>query len=203
MDIILASGNPGKRREFEEIAALYGVASVHLIAPDARAPHVAETGRGYLANARLKALAFASQYNSPALGDDSGLSVDALGGAPGLRTARFGGPALSAEQRVELLLERLRGVPPERRGAHFVCALYLAFPDGTRVTAHGFVYGRIAERPAGSQGFGYDPIFLLPNLGCTLAELPPAEKHRRSHRGRAVRRLLRRLAHDRGGRDLV
>jgi XTP/dITP diphosphohydrolase len=85
-------------------------------------------------------------------------------------------------------------VPAERRGAHFVCALYLAYPAGTGVAARGYVYGRIADRPAGTHGFGYDPVFLLPHLGCTLAELLPDEKHRLSHRGRAVRHLLHRLA---------
>ena len=193
MDIILASRNPGKRQEFEEIFALYGASNLRLVSPGADAPHVAETGRSYRANARLKAEAFASHYTSAALSDDSGLVVDALRGAPGLRTARFGGPGLDAAQRVELLLDRLRGVPPERRGAHFVCALYLAYPDGTAVAAQGYVYGRITDRPAGTHGFGYDPVFLLPQWGCTLAELPPGEKHQLSHRGRAVRHLLRRL----------
>jgi XTP/dITP diphosphohydrolase len=193
VDIILASRNPGKRQEFAQIFALYEANHLRLVSPGADAPQVAETGRSYRANARLKAEAFASHYTSAALGDDSGLVVDALQGAPGLRTARFGGPGLDDAQRVELLLDRLRGVPPERRGAHFVCALYLAYPDGTAVAAQGYVYGRIAGRPAGTHGFGYDPIFLLPRLGCTLAELLPGEKHRLSHRGRAVRRLLRRL----------
>jgi XTP/dITP diphosphohydrolase len=199
VDIILASHNPGKRQEFAQIFALYGASQLRLVSPGADAPHVAETGRSYRANARLKAEAFASHYTSAALdtsaalGDDSGLAVDALHGAPGLRTARFGGPGLDEAQRVELLLDRLRGVPPERRGAHFVCALYLAYPDGTGVAAQAYVYGRIADRPAGTHGFGYDPIFLLPHLGCTLAELPPDEKHQLSHRGRAVRHLLRRL----------
>jgi len=196
VDIIVASGNPGKRREFEEIFGLYsveGARDIHLVSPPDGALAVAETGRTYLANARLKACAYASQYNSPALGDDSGLAVDALGGKPGLYTARFGGPGLSAEGRVALLLEKLRGVPPERRGAHFVCALYLAYPDGTGVAARGRVFGRIAAEPRGAQGFGYDPVFLLPRLGLTMAELVPDEKHRLSHRGHAVKRLLRRL----------
>jgi len=193
VDIILASRNPGKRQEFEQIFALYGASHLRLVSPGAGAPHVAEIGRSYRANARLKAEAFASHYTSAALGDDSGLVVDALQGAPGLRTARFGGPGLDDAQRVELLLDRLRGVPPERRGAHFVCALYLAYPDGTAVAAQGYVYGRITDRPAGTHGFGYDPVFLLPQWGCTLAELPPGEKHQLSHRGHAVRHLLRRL----------
>jgi len=193
VDIMVASGNPGKRREFEEIFALLGAHAIRLVSPPDAGPEVVETGRTYLANARLKACAYSSQYNTPALGDDSGLAVDALDGAPGLYTARFGGLGLSATQRVDLLLERLRGVPPEQRGARFVCALYLAYPDGTGVTAHGRVFGRIAEAPRGAAGFGYDPIFLLPGLGRTMAELAPDEKHRLSHRGHAVKGLLRRL----------
>lgn len=204
MDIIVASGNPGKRREFEEIFALYGAGAggrgIRLVSPSERGDiAVDETGRTYLANARLKARAYASQYNTPALGDDSGLAVDALDGAPGLYTARFGGPGLSARERMSLLLEKLAGVPEGRRGAHFECALYLAYPDGAdgadgaSIAAHGRVFGRIAERPSGDEGFGYDPIFLLPRLGLTMAELPPDEKHRLSHRGRAVRHLLGRL----------
>jgi len=191
VDIMVASGNPGKRREFEEIFSLFGARAVRLVSPPDAGPEVAETGRTYLANARLKACAYSSQYNTPALGDDSCLAVDALDGAPGFYTARFGGPGLSATQRVDLLLERLRGVPPERRGARFVCALYLAYPDGTGVAAHGRVFGRIAEAPRGDAGFGYDPIFLLPRFGRTMAELAPDEKHRLSHRGHAVKGLLR------------
>lgn len=188
----MASANPGKRREFDEILALLGARSIHLVSPETP-PEVPETGRTYLANARLKARAYALQYSSPALGDDSGLAVDALGGAPGLYTARFGGPGLDAAQRVALLLERLRGVPPRQRGAHFVCALCLALPDGDSLSAHGYVYGRIAEQPAGAHGFGYDPIFVLPRLGATMAELPPETKHGLSHRGRAMRRLLAKM----------
>jgi len=190
---MVASSNPGKRREFEEIFSLLGARAIRLVSPPDAGPEVIETGRTYLANARLKACAYSSQYNIPALGDDSGLAVDALDGAPGIYTARFGGPGLSAAQRVDLLLERLRGVPPERRGARFVCSLYLAYPDGTSVVAHGRVFGRIAGAPRGDAGFGYDPIFLLPRLGRTMAELAPDEKHRLSHRGHAVKGLLRRF----------
>lgn len=194
MDICIASGNPGKLREFQELFDLYGAGNIRLVSLPQPALEVAETGRSYLANARLKARAYASQYNSPALGDDSGLAVDALGGAPGLRTARFGGPGLAPAERVDLLLERLRGVPAERRGARFICALFLAFPDGAGLAAHGRAVGRIAERPSGARGFGYDPVFWLSERGCTMAELEPAQKHHLSHRGHAVRLLLRKLS---------
>lgn len=194
MEIIVASGNPGKLCEFDEIVALLGADRVTLVMPPAPSLRVEENGRGYLANARLKAEAYAQQYNRPALGDDSGLAVDALGGAPGLYTARFGGAGLDASQRVELLLERLRAVPPDQRGAHFVCALCLVWPNGNSLAAHGYVYGRIAERPGGAGGFGYDPIFRPAGHGVTLAEMPAARKHALSHRGRAMRRLLIKLS---------
>ena len=195
LDIVVASGNPGKRQEFQQIIASYGVmgAGVRLHTPDGPPLEIDETGRTYLANARLKARRYSLQYNRPALGDDSGLAVAALDGQPGLHTARFGGPGLTAVQRVDLLLERLEGVPAARRGARFECALCLAYPDGRTVTAHGRVFGRIADAPRGAQGFGYDPIFLLPSLNRTMAELAPVEKHRLSHRGHAVANLLRKL----------
>jgi len=198
LDIVVASGNPGKRQEFQQIIASYGVmgAGVRLRTPNGPPLEVDETGHTYLANARLKACRYSTQYNTPALGDDSGLAVDALGGRPGLHTARFGGPGLTAAQRVDLLLERLRDVPLEQRGAHFECALCLCFPDGGAITARGRVFGSIADAPRGEQGFGYDPVFLLPSLGRTMAELAPAEKHRLSHRGHAVANLLRKLATD-------
>lgn len=193
VDIILASTNRGKRQEFEELIALFGAMEIQLHGPPVGAPEIDETGRSYVANARLKADAYCLKYTSPALGDDSGLAVDAMDGAPALRTARFWGPGLTASERVDRLQQRMQGVPAEQRGAHFVCALYLAFPDGTAVTAHGLVHGRIAAEPRGAHGFGYDPIFLLPQLGQTMAELAPAQKHRLSHRGHAMRSLLHKL----------
>ena len=194
MDIVLATGNPGKRKEFIEILEAYGARQIRLIALTGAALSVAETGRSHLANARLKARAFAHQYSMPALGDDSGLHVDVLGGAPGLGTARFGGPGLTPAERVELLLKRMNGVATYNRTAHFVCALYLAWPDGRGVSARGFVRGRIANAPTGTNGFGYDPVFVLPGVGLTLAEIDPAQKHLVSHRGRALRLLLSRLS---------
>lgn len=207
MDIIVASGNPGKRREFEEIFALYGagagagVRGIRLVSPSERGDiAVDETGRTYLANARLKARAYASQYTMPALGDDSGLCVAALGGGPGLHTARYGGPGLSAAERVALLLHELQDVPEEGRMAHFYCVLVLAWPDGRALEGRGVWRGRIAAAPRGQGGFGYDPVFSLPALGLTAAELPPEAKHALSHRGRAALGLLRALAaSDRAG----
>ena len=193
IDIILASGNAHKRREFDELAALHGAGRIRLVAPAHPVLGIEETGSSYTENACIKAHAYVSEYTTPALGDDSGLAVDTLGGAPGLRSARFGGPGLDDAGRVTLLLDRLRDVPEDRRGAHFVCVLCVIWPDGRRVTARGMVQGRIARRPSGAHGFGYDPIFVLPSLGRTMAELTAEEKHRLSHRGRAFRRLVTRL----------
>jgi XTP/dITP diphosphohydrolase len=193
LDIVLATGNPGKRKEFLEILEASGARQIRLVAPSAAALPVAETGRSHLANARLKAQAAAHQYSMPALGDDSGLHVDFLGGAPGLGTARFGGPGLTTSERVELLLKRMNGVATDDRTAHFVCALHLSCPEGRGVAARGIVRGRIARAPRGTNGFGYDPVFILPGVGLTLAEIEPAQKHQVSHRGRALRILLSRL----------
>ncbi|HSJ96022.1 MAG TPA: non-canonical purine NTP pyrophosphatase, partial [Myxococcota bacterium] len=143
----------------------------------------------YAANAAAKALAAARASGLPALGDDSGLEVEALGGAPGPRSARFGGPGLDDAGRTRALLAALDGVPAERRGARFVCVAALATPDGVVATARGECPGRIATEPRGSAGFGYDPIFETAPGGPTMAELPEAEKERISHRGRAFRAL--------------
>ncbi len=151
---------------------------------------VPETGSTFLENATLKAIAYARQANLYTLADDSGLEVDALGGRPGVLTARYGGPGLSAADRYRLLLEALAGVAEAQRGARFRCVLVLAGPDGTILgKSQGVCEGVIAQAPSGDGGFGYDPIFYLPDYGLTMAELPAGEKHRISHRGRAVQAL--------------
>lgn len=192
LDIVVASSNKGKVRELQEIITAHGIHDIHLAAAP-RALDVDETGHSYRANAYLKASRYALEYNSPALGDDSGLAVDALDGAPGLYSARFGGPGLTSEQQVDLLLEKLRDVPMEKRGAHFVCVLCLVYPDGRRVEATGMVHGMIATNPRGAAGFGYDPVFVVPRFAKTMAELTSAQKHGISHRGHAVANLLKRL----------
>lgn len=151
---------------------------------------VPETGSTFLENAILKAVAYSRQANLYTLADDSGLEVDALGGRPGVLTARYGGPGLSAADRYRLLLGALTAVPEGQRGARFRCAIVLAGPDGTILgTAEGVCEGVIAPAPSGIGGFGYDPIFYLPDYGLTTAELPAVEKHRISHRGRAVQAI--------------
>jgi len=159
--------------------------------PDARLPE--ETGQTYAENALVKARTAARVTGALALGDDSGLEVDALGGAPGLHTARFGGPGLTDRARWELLLERLRDVPPARRTARFRCVIALADPARGEQVVEGVVEGVIAAAPRGSGGFGYDPVFFYPPLGRTFGEISDEDKQRVSHRGKALaaaRRLL-------------
>jgi XTP/dITP diphosphohydrolase len=184
--LVLATLNRGKGRE---LLALLGDLpyEVRLLAdvPSATLPE--ETGTTYRDNALLKARAAAHATHTLALGDDSGLEVDALDGAPGLYSARFGGPGLDDAGRYTLLLERLRGVPPERRRARFRCVIALVDPMGREQVVEGMVEGVIAEAARGAGGFGYDPVFFYPPLGRTFGELEPADKHRVDHRGAAAR----------------
>jgi len=146
-------------------------------------------------NAIAKAVAAATQSGLCALADDSGLEVDALGGAPGVHSHRFMGDAASDAERNAEILRRLQGVPEEQRAARYRCAVALALPDGTFEVVEATCEGIIAPAPVGTGGFGYDPIFFLPELGVTMAQLPPDAKNRLSHRGRAValiKPLLRR-----------
>lgn len=151
---------------------------------------VEETAATFEGNARLKAEALRDATGMAALADDSGLCVDALDGRPGVRSARY---AESAEARNAKLLAELEGLPPERRTARFVCVLALAMPDRTALVARGELPGVIAQTPAGNGGFGYDPIFYLPDRKLTLAELPASEKARLSHRARAIAALREQL----------
>ncbi len=148
----------------------------------------------YAGNARVKARAGRQLTGELALGDDSGLEVDALGGAPGLRSARFGGPGLDDAGRCRRLLEALRGVPEARRTARFRCLIALAHPDGRERLVEGLAEGRILDEPRGAGGFGYDPLFHYAPLGRTFAELSHAEKAEVSHRGRALREARRVLS---------
>jgi len=188
--LMLATSNPGKAAELRDILALHlDRSAVTVLTPrewPAPLPEVAETGATFAENARLKAAALASATGLPALADDSGLCVDALGGAPGLYSARWAGPDASDADRNAKLLLALADVPPERRTARFVCAAALALPGGPTVTAEGVCEGILLEAPRGAGGFGYDPLFLLPGPGRTMAELTLDEKNTLSHRALAV-----------------
>ena len=190
--LVLATLNPAKGRE---LVALLGSVpfEIRMLAdiPGARLPE--ETGTTYAENALAKARTAAEITGTLALGDDSGLEVDALDGAPGLYTARFGGAGLDDRARWELLLKRLDGVPAARRTARFRCVIALAGPGRPERVVEGVAEGVIAESPRGSGGFGYDPVFFYPPLGRTFGELSDEEKTRISHRGLALaaaRRLL-------------
>ena len=183
--MLLATRNVGKLREYETL--LHNLPVRWRLLYDLKlVEEVAETGATFEENARLKALTYARAGRLPTLADDSGLEVNALGGAPGVRSARYAGADASDEDRYRLLLRNLAGVPDGQRGARFVCVVALALPDGTLATARGTVEGRILHEPRGEGGFGYDPVFWVTEMGRTMAELAPEDKNRVSHRGRAV-----------------
>lgn len=184
--IVLATHNRGKRREWQEL--LEGL-PVEILLPEevGVSEAVEESGTTYLENARLKACALMQRSGLPALADDSGLEVDALEGAPGVRSARY--TLGSDEVRYRALLKALENVPPERRTARFRCVAVLVMPDGREWVAEGVAEGVIGFAPEGESGFGYDPVFVVPELGKTFAQLTQQEKNRISHRGRAAQAM--------------
>lgn len=190
--LVVGSGNPGKVREIR--ALLAGLpAEVCSLAdyPEAEAPE--ETGGTFAENARLKAVGLARQLGAWVLADDSGLCVDALGGAPGVQSARYAGNGATDAARVAKLLDALVDVGGPKRTAAFECALALASPDGVLLETTGRCEGRIVRHPRGHNGFGYDPVFYYPDFGATFAEVSPAAKNSVSHRGQALRALAERL----------
>lgn len=184
--LIIASHNPGKVREIGELLEPYGVAVVS--AADLDLPEPDETGETFAANARLKAEAAAQAGNLPALADDSGFAVAALGGAPGIYSARWAGPDKDFGKAMATVEEMLRG--SEDRSARFVCALALSWPDGDTEVFEGTVAGSVTWPPRGDKGFGYDPVFVPDGHERTFAEMEPAEKHAMSHRADAFDKLV-------------
>jgi XTP/dITP diphosphohydrolase len=188
--LLLATGNRGKLAELRDLLAGSGWELVSPAEIGLSPVSVVETGRSYLENATLKAVAHAAASSIPALADDSGLEVDALHGQPGVLSARYGGPqAASDAERCALLLRSLDGVPRPLRGARFRAVVVVALPGGRTFAREGTVEGRIADAPRGANGFGYDPVFELPD-GRTMAELGE-EKQRISHRARAIREIMK------------
>ncbi len=188
MNIVLATANPCKLREFQQILE----ATDFTIVPQAAfggCPDIVEDGASFEENALKKARSIAGHTGCVAMADDSGLEVDALNGEPGIYSARFAGEPRSDGRNIALLLERMLGVPPERRGAQFRCVIAVVAPGGREFTVQGLCRGRITEAPAGSGGFGYDPVFLHEPSGRTFSELSSREKNSLSHRGRAVAAL--------------
>ena len=190
MKLIIASGNPGKLREIRAI--LGGKFEEILSMKEAGIEHeTVEDQDSFLGNAQKKAREIAALAGCAALADDSGLCVDALGGAPGVYSARFCGRHGDDEANNRLLIEKLKGESDRR--AHYACAVSLAYPDGREIHALGELHGAIVDTPSGAGGFGYDPYFFLPEYGCTAASLPPEEKNRISHRALALKALLKQL----------
>ncbi|MBG5891917.1 RdgB/HAM1 family non-canonical purine NTP pyrophosphatase [Providencia hangzhouensis] len=188
--VVLATGNPGKVNELADLLRDFGmdiVAQTSLGVESAE-----ETGLTFIENAILKARHAAAQTGLPAIADDSGISVDALGGAPGIYSARYAGEDATDEQNLIKLLEAMKNVPDDQRQAQFNCVLvYLRHAeDPTPLVFHGRWHGVITHECKGQGGFGYDPIFYVPELGCTSAELTKAEKQAVSHRGRALTMML-------------
>ncbi len=187
--LLLATNNKGKVREYKSL--LQGIPQ-KLVTPEEAGIvlDVDETGGSLGENARLKATAFSERSNLLTLADDSGLEVDALGGEPGPLSARYAGEGASDKQRVDYLLSRLKDIPWEKRTARFRCVIAIARPQGEVILCNGECRGFIAFEPRGEKGFGYDPIFYLPDLDKTMAELPLEIKNRISHRGQAARKAV-------------
>lgn len=186
LELVVATQNPGKIREIREILKElnYSVIPIFQFYPDF---NVEEDGQTYAENASKKALAAAKLTGRIAIGEDSGLEVKALGGAPGIFSARFGGKTLSQSEKNRLILEALKGVSD--RSARFVCVVAVATPEGQVKTAEGICEGSIGFKEQGEGGFGYDPIFIVEGYQKTMAELEPEVKNKISHRARAFRRI--------------
>ncbi len=194
--LFLASSNPGKLAEYRVLAASASSVVVDLaLLPDFDAfPSFEENGPTFAENATCKALHYSRLSGGLVFADDSGLVVPALGGAPGVHSARYAGAQATNSQRIEKLLDELRGKTGAERAAHFVCAIALAERGRALAIVTDRVDGEILEAPRGSGGFGYDPVFYCPAFGKTFAEIPAEEKNLRSHRGKAFRRLLAALS---------
>lgn len=193
MDFVLASKNQHKLQEMSAILNQYGV-TLRLQSEMNVDIDVEENGLTFEENAFLKAEAVMKATGLPAIADDSGLEVDALDGAPGIYSARYGGDACANDvERYELLLRNLEGVPDEKRTGRFVCVIAAAYPDGRKISAYGCCEGVITHGPSGEGGFGYDPVFYVPEEGCTFSEMSAERKNEISHRANALREFQKKL----------
>ncbi|MCD8132111.1 MAG: RdgB/HAM1 family non-canonical purine NTP pyrophosphatase [Lachnospiraceae bacterium] len=190
--IIFATENPGKLREVKAILADLGP-EVLSLKEAGLTTDVAETGDSFEANAILKARAVTADDHTIVMADDSGLEVDALGGEPGIYSARYLGENTSYRVKNQTIINRLAGKTGAERSARFVCAIAALLPDGTLLTSRGTIEGQIGYEERGEGGFGYDPIFMVPELGRSTAELSPQEKNAISHRGRALTEMKEKL----------
>lgn len=191
--IIVATGNEGKMDEIRQILQGEELAFASLKDENLLDVEIVEDGESFEENAIIKAKAISELTGQMVLADDSGLEVDYLHGEPGIYSARYLGEDTSYTVKNNHIIHLLEGVPDEERTARFVCVIACAFPDGRIVTARGVIEGHIAYEEKGENGFGYDPIFYVPEFGCTTAELPPEEKNKVSHRGKALTAMYQKL----------
>ena len=187
-EIIFATGNKDKMREIREIMADCDVHIVSMKEAGIRVD-IVEDGTTFEENAKIKARAVAAHTDAIVLADDSGLEIDYLNKEPGIYSARYMGEDTSYHIKNAKLIERLEGVPDEKRTARFVCAIAAVFPDGTTSVVRETIEGQIGHEIVGANGFGYDPIFYVPEFGCTTAEMTPEQKNKLSHRGKALRAI--------------
>ena len=192
-DIIFATGNEGKVKEINMILA-DGQIQVHTMQEAGITIEIEENGNSFEENAMIKAKEVAKHTNSIVLADDSGLEIDYLNGEPGIYSARYMGEDTSYRIKNQNLIDRLAGVPDKKRSARFVCVIAAVFPDGEVVTTRGVMEGMIGYQKAGENGFGYDPVFFLPEYDMTSAQLDAEKKNEISHRGKALRAMKQEIA---------
>jgi|SRR5690625_3546256 len=188
-ELIIATKNKGKVKEFQEIFKLYGINVKSLLELDTKLPDVEETGSTFHENARLKAEEICKIVKTPVLADDSGLVIDALDGRPGVYSARYAGEPSNDKNNYEKVLQEMKGIKRNERTARFVCVLALAFPNGETIFKEGSCEGIIAEEAVGTNGFGYDPIFIPNGYDQTMAQLDESEKNKISHRYHALSQI--------------
>lgn len=191
-EVVIATKNQGKLREFSRMLNKLSI-NVHSLAEFENLPEVTEDGKTFAENAIKKAELIRDDLNLPVIADDSGLEVDILDGKPGIYSARFAGEEKDDQKNNEKLLLELNGIKMEERSARFISAIALAVPDGKTIVVQGNVEGLIAFEPKGNNGFGYDPLFYLPDYDKTIAEISPELKNRISHRAKALQKLIKLL----------
>ncbi len=189
MKIILATGNKNKIREIKEKFSSIGKLDISSLEELKDIPEIEENAPTFEGNAIIKAKAICNFTGFPAMADDSGLVIDALNGEPGVYSARYGGANLSDMEKNDLVLAKMKDLHKGKRSARFICAIALAFPDGKIYNVQGECQGIISNAPIGNNGFGYDPIFYIPELKKTMAQLSPDEKNHISHRGKAIEKI--------------
>ncbi len=189
MELIIATTNRNKLKEIKQIFSDFEDLKIHSIDKLGKIPEIIEDGTTFKDNALIKARTIAKLCDYAVLADDSGLEVEALQGRPGVHSARYGGPGLTDSDRNTLLLKELKDTPREARNCRFVCSMILVLPNGKTFSAEGYCKGIISDKIHGENGFGYDPIFYLPNYKKSMAEISSAEKNKISHRGDALQQI--------------